>query len=309
MEKVNNLQNAAYRAERSGLIWALGGFTLLSLGDAVIKTMAGAWAPTAVAALRYVLGAAGLGVLLAWREGRAGFAMPRPWLQALRGFGVGTATAGFFSAVFVMPLATATAITFTSPMITALLAALFLGEPARRETWAATLLAFAGVLVVLRPNLAALGPAALLPLLSALGMSMLMIGNRATAGLASPLAQQFFVSIFAAPYLVLVALAGAASGVGRLALSLPDWTVVARCALVAVSATTAHWAIFQGTMRAGAATIAPMTYVQLLIATALGWLLFADAPDLLTLLGAAMIVAAGLWLWHAGRVPEPSATD
>ena len=46
--------------DRSGLVFALCGFALLSLGDAVVKTMAGEWPPTAIAALRYVLGAAGL---------------------------------------------------------------------------------------------------------------------------------------------------------------------------------------------------------------------------------------------------------
>lgn len=118
--------------ERTGLLYALAGFSLLSCGDAVVKSMAGEWAPTAIAALRYVLGAIGLGALLAAREGRPAFAMPLPRVQLLRGFAVALATIGFFTAVFVMPLAAATALTFTSPMLTALLAALVLGEPARR---------------------------------------------------------------------------------------------------------------------------------------------------------------------------------
>lgn len=295
--------------ERAGLAWALSGFALLSCGDAVIKSIHGAWAPTAVAGTRYVLGAVGLGALLLWREGPNGFRMPLPWVQALRGFGVSMATVGFFAAVFVMPLATATSITFTSPMITAVLSALFLGEKARRETWLATLFAFAGVLVVLRPNFAALGLQSLLPLMSAGGMSVLMIGNRASAGRASPLAMQFFVAAWATLFLTIAVIAGEASGMPRLALTVPDWTVVARCGVVAVSASLAHWSIFRGTERAGAATIAPMTYVQLLVATVLGLVLFGDWPDGWTLLGAAMIVASGLWLWRAGRVREVSGTD
>jgi drug/metabolite transporter (DMT)-like permease len=296
-------------SERSGLIWALCGFALLSGGDAVVKTMAGQWAPTAIAATRYVIGLSGLSLLLLIKEGKAGFAMPLPGLQMLRGFGVGISTLGFFSAISFMPLATATSITFTSPMITALLAALFLGEPARRDTWIATVVAFVGVLIVLRPNLAALGLAALLPLVCAAGMSLLMIGNRATAGKASPLASQFFVALFATPLLVIAALVGASTGSARLAITAPDWSLLARCAVVAVSASTAHWAIYQGTVRAGAATIAPMTYVQLLVATALGFVFFGDAPDLVALLGAALIVGSGLWLWHVGRWREPGATD
>lgn len=292
--------HSAHHSERIGLAWALIGFACLSIGDAVVKSIHGAWAPTAIAATRYVLGAAGLGVLLALREGRAGFSMPSPALQLLRGFGVSIATVGFFSAVMVMPLAEATAITFTSPMITALLSALFLGEPARRETVLASIVAFAGTLIVLRPNIAELGLAALLPLMSAVGMSLLMIGNRATAGRASPLASQFFVASIAAPLLLVATWIGGMSGVPQLALGVPDWTILARCALVACSASFAHWAIFKGTAKAGAAAVAPMTYVQLLVATVLGVVFFGDWPDGPTLLGAALIVASGLWLWRSG---------
>jgi drug/metabolite transporter (DMT)-like permease len=288
---------------------ALAGFALLSVGDAVVKTMAGEWPPTAVAALRYALGAVGLAGLLLARQGRIAFTMPHPRVQLLRGAGVAMATVGFFSAIFVMPLASATAITFTSPMLTALLAAVFLGEPARRETWLATLVAFIGVLIVLRPNFAAAGWAALLPLVSAFGMSLLMIGNRFLAGKASPLTMQFLVAGLAAPLLLVAAFAGHMSGATRFAVSLPDWTVVARCALVAISASTAHWLVYLGTTRAGAATVAPMAYVQLLIATVLGWAFFGNQPDALTLLGGAIIVAAGLFLWRAGRMSQPAMTD
>lgn len=287
--------------ERSGLLFALAGFALLSCGDAVVKTMAGQWSPVGIAALRYLLGAIGLGTLLLAREGRAGFVIPAPRVQLLRGCAVAAATIGFFSAIFVMPLAAATAITFTSPMLTALLAALFLREPARRETVVASIVAFVGVLIVLRPNFAAVGWAALLPLLSAAGMSVLMIGNRFVAGKGSALSMQFFVAAIAAPVLVLAAVGFAAGGGERFALTAPDWTVVARCVVVATSASCAHWLIYMGTTRVGAATVAPMTYVQLMIATLAGWLFFNNPPDALTLLGAGIIVAAGLYLWRAGR--------
>ena len=290
------------RTESSGLLLALAGFTILSLGDGVIKTMAGLWPAPAIAALRYALGAIGLCSLLLLREGpRPLRQVPRPKIQLLRGLAVSMATVGFFSAVFVMPLAEATTITFSSPMITGLLAVIFLGEPARRETWIATMIAFAGVLVVLRPNFAALGWAAFLPLLSAVGMSLLVIGNRAVAGAASALAMQAYVAGAAAPILVLAAIAGHLGGWPGLVLSSPDWSVIARCALVACTASAAHWLIFLGTTRAGAASIAPMTYVQLLVATTLGWLWFGEHPDGVTLAGAGVIVGAGIYLWNAGR--------
>jgi drug/metabolite transporter (DMT)-like permease len=140
-------------------------------------------------------------------------------------------------------------------------------------------------------------------------MSILMIGNRASAGKATPLAMQFLVAAAASPLLIAATLIGHGSGIARFALHWPHWSVVARCALVACSATVAHWLIFMGTTKAGAAAIAPMTYVQLVVALVLGWALFGDLPDGLAMLGAAIIIGAGLFLWWSGRVKEPSMTD
>jgi drug/metabolite transporter (DMT)-like permease len=295
--------------ETTGLLYALAGFAVLSCGDAVIKTMAGQWSPVAVAALRFSIAALGLGMLLWRHEGLAGFRLARPGAQLWRGASLAVSTTVFFTSLFVLPLATATAIGFTSPMFTAILAAMLLGEPMRRATWIASLLAFAGVLVVLRPNLAEAGWWAVLPVGSAFMFALLIIGNRRVAGTASALAMQFWVAVFAAPILILAAPLFAATGVERFALGWPDWSVLARCAFVALTATCAHWLVYLGTTRAGAASVAPMMYVQLLVASVIGWAWFGDHPDALTLLGAAIIVAAGLYLWRAGQVREPAESE
>lgn len=291
--------------EQGGLILALVGFALLSCGDAVIKTNAGEWSPLAVAALRFTIGAVALSVLLALKEGRDAFRPQSPWLQAGRGICLAVATMCFFAAIFVMPLAEATALVFLAPIITALLSGPLLKEKVRPATWIASLIAFAGVILVLRPNLSALGPIALLPLGSALSFSLMMLANRAVAGQGSSLSMQVFVAAGAAPVLVICAIIGGVSGAERLAVGWPDWTVIARCAVVAVSASTAHWLVYLGTTRAGAATVAPMTYVQLLVAITLGWLIFNDTPDAMTMAGSAVIIAAGLFLWRRGPERSP----
>lgn len=286
---------------RSGLLYALCGFALLSIGDAIIKSIAGAWPGTAVAALRYTIGALGLGTLLFIKEGRRGFAMPMPKVQLLRGFSVAMATICFFSSIFLMPLAEATAIGFTSPMITAILSAIFLHERTNATKWLAIVIAFGGVLLIMRPNVEELGWAALLPLVAALSMAFVMIGNRKVAGAGTPLLMQFLVASVAVPFIWSAAIIGHFSGVEALEVGMPDWTIIARCCVVAVTATSAHWLIFMGTTRASAADIAPMTYVQLLIAIGLGIILFGDWPDLTSLAGAAIIIASGLLLWRRSR--------
>ena len=296
------------RTARSALTTALAGFAILSVGDAVVKSMAGEWPGTAVSALRYSFGALGLAIVVAVRHGRSGFVLPRPWLQAGRGLAVSVATICFFMAVMALPLADATAIQFTSPILTAILAPLVLKERSPPAVWLATLLAFAGVLVVLRPNLAALGPVALYPLGAALGMSWLMILNRKAAGDAPVMVMQFLLAAIAAPILVAAAAGLDASGGADFQVPPPSVEVVLKCLAVAVLATTGHSLIFAAMLRANAAAVAPMTYVQLLVAAALGWAWFGDSPDATSFLGAALIIAGGLWLLRAQKEPEVAET-
>ena len=295
---------------RAALLFAMGGFALLSSGDVLVKSMAGQWPGPAIAALRYVVGTFGLGMILFLREGRAGFRMQRVGWQAVRGFGIALSATTFFSAVQLMPIAEATAISFTSPMVTALLAAALLSEPMKRETWIASVIAFAGVLIVLRPNFLAIGPAAVLPLFAALGMALLMIGNRAVQGHGTMLGMQVSVAIWATLFLLLITLAGHLSGIAFLHVGMPPWSVVGRSAIIALTGSGAHVMIYLATARAGAATIAPMTYFQLLMAGFFGWMFFHEHPDATAFSGAAIIVAAGLYLWRAGRMTdEPQGTD
>jgi drug/metabolite transporter (DMT)-like permease len=128
-----------------------------------------------------------------------------------------------------------------------------------------------------------------------------MIGNRAVAGAGTPILMQFLVASLAVPFILTAAILGHFSGFPTLHIGMPDWTIVARCAVVAVSASFAHWLIFMATTRASAADIAPMTYVQLLMALALGILVFGDWPDMTSLAGSAIIIASGLLLWRKSR--------
>ena len=211
-------------------------------------------------------------------------------------------------AVMAMPLADATAIQFTSPILTAMLAPLVLRERSPAAVWLATLLAFAGVLLVLRPNLLELGLVALYPLGAAFGMSWLMMLNRKTAGLAPVMVMQFLLALFAAPLLVAAAWLLHVYGGAPFRIDWPSGEVIAKCLLVALLATTGHSLIFAAVLRATAAAVAPMTYVQLIVAAAIGWAWFREVPDATSFVGAALIIAGGLWLWRAQKEPAVAET-
>ena len=95
--------------EGVGLLWALAGFCTLSIGDAVVKGMAGMWSPLAMAATRYCAGTIGLGILLGMREGWPAVRLPRQGMQWVRGVAISSSAVGMFLAVWLMPLAEATA--------------------------------------------------------------------------------------------------------------------------------------------------------------------------------------------------------
>lgn len=285
----------------AGMLYALAGFACLSCGDGLIKSLGSEWPGTAVAALRYTLGALGLGVILLIREGPKGFRMPLPRVQLARGIFVSIATISFFSSIFLMPLATATSIQFIAPLLTAVISALAFGEKLSPSRWVATLLAFVGVMIVLRPSFADLGVTALLPLLAAFGMSGMMIANGRAAGSGSVLLMQFLIAVMAAPILIVAAFIGDASGYPPLAVSWPSWHVILICTTVAVSASFSHMLIYVATVRSSAATVAPMVYVQILVAIGIGVVFYQDYPDLVALAGTGLIIVSGLFLLRQGR--------
>ena len=292
--------------ERAGLLWVLAGFCTLSIGDAIVKGLAGEWPAPAMVLTRYFVGTIALSILLARREGLGALALPRDKLQWLRGVAISFSAIGMFMAVWIMPLAEATTIAFTQPMITAVLAMIFLHERPKPATWIAIALAFAGVVIVLQPNFAVVGWPALLPLMGATGMAVTIIANRAVHGRASVLSMQYYMSVTAMLFLAVVVPLGHFSGLEPFQLNWPHWSVVARCAFIGISASFAQWFIYMGTAKAGAGTVAPMTYGQLLVATLFGAVFFDELPNAMALLGAAIIIGAGLFLWWSNR-PQSGA--
>jgi drug/metabolite transporter (DMT)-like permease len=280
---------------------ALAGFSCLSLGDAVVKSLHGSFPAPAISALRYVFGALGLGIALLIRDGPGGFVCPMPRIQILRAAAVSLSTFCFFIAIFAMPLATATAVQFTTPMITAVISAMYLKERAPRAVWVAIALAFTGVLIVLRPEVSALGISIIFPLLSALGLSLLMIFNRTASGSASLLTLQFLVALFACPILLVATALLHFFGPAAFHINTLNASIILRCAIVAVTGTVSHFLIFMATQRTSAAVIAPMLYVQLLIAVFIGWQFYGDPPDAMTIGGAAFVILGGLYLWRSER--------
>lgn len=285
----------------AGIALAMGAYCCYPMGDAVVKAITASYPGTGISAIRYIISTIALGIASWLHDPRAFRSFPCPAIQIGRGMAMAISTASFFFALGFLPLGEATVILYLNPVLIVILSRLFLGEQVPAVAWVATILAFLGVVIVIRPDVGHVEWVACLPLITAFSMASFVILNRMGAGSGGVLHTQFLISLMAVLFSSLIALGGHLTGIERLHLSLPPARVLIGCAGVAIAATAAHGLLLMATERVPAGRIAPFAYVQLLVAVLLGMLFFDDRPDWITGAGAALIVMAGLMTWQAQR--------
>jgi drug/metabolite transporter (DMT)-like permease len=262
-----------------------------SISDVLAKHLSADLAPVVLAWCRYVLLLALVAPLAVVRPQI--LRTRRPYLQLLRSVGLVGSAVLFLLGLRLLPVAEATAMVFASPLFVTLLATLFLGERLSLPRWLPVALGFAGVLVVVRPGAGVFGMAALFPLLSSLAWACAVVCTRKLSAEDSSATTTFYS-----------ALAGAAA----LTIALPpiDASLAAHApalALMACSWCAAQWLTISAYRAAPATSIAPYAYSQLVWATLLSIAVFAHVPDLMSLSGMGIIVAAGVLAWRNTRRP------
>lgn len=208
----------------------------------------------------------------------------------------------FIAAIRVMPLADALAIVFIAPFIVLLVGKFYLGEDVGPRRVAAALVGFVGVLFVIQPSFSAFGAVALFPLGTAFGFAFYILVTRGLSRQVHPVTLQFYTGLIASvaclPVLAL------AQGTGSVLLD-PVWPEgIAWTWLFGVGffATVSHMMMTYALSLAPSATLAPLQYLELPVATLLGYLVFRDFPNTLTLTGITIIIGAGLYMIHRERV-------
>jgi drug/metabolite transporter (DMT)-like permease len=170
---------------------------------------------------------------------------------------------------------------------------LFLGETVGWRRWSAAFVGLVGVLIVIRPGTSAFESAALLPLLGATSWGAAAVVTRKMSGRDHPLTTLAY-SAFVGFLVLTIAL--------PFTWTTPTGQEVLLGLCVGVLSTAGHWLVILAYRHANASAIAPFSYVQLLWATGLGYLVFASLPDAWTALGAAVIAASGLYTAYRERV-------
>ncbi|SDE48757.1 DMT family transporter [Rhodobacter capsulatus] len=281
---------AKAKATAQGIGLFLLALMLFGLMDVAAKKLAQDYPPAMVVWARFAVNLA-LVTLLFRGKLLTLVRSHQPGLQFLRGcFQMGT-VALFFIAIRYIGLADAAALGALSPVLITLGAALFLGEKLGAGRIIGIVAAFTGALIVLRPGAGVMHPAAILALLAcftyaggALLTRVVRFDSTATSVLWSAMV-----------------------GTGLSSLALPFfWQEVAPIDLPLFLAVGALGAVGQAALivafrKAEAGSIAPFGYSDLIFSGLWGWAFFAQLPDLYTVIGALVIVAAGVYVWSRER--------
>ena len=270
----------------AGALLMLGAMTLLATTDGLAKGLGRRFPVWEVVWARYAFNLLALAPALLrhrpWHE----LWPASPALQLARGASLVTASALYFAALGLMPLADALALTFVAPLTVAVLAPWLLGERVGWRAYAAVAVGFAGTLLVARPGPGVLNAGAPLALAAGASYGLFLIATRRLAG-APPLVALTWTATVGAL---------ATSAVLPFVWQPPGAIDLALMAGLGAGTALAHLLFLRAFASAPATLLAPLTYLEIVGAAAVGYVAFGEFPDALTWLGAAVIVASGVFV-------------
>jgi drug/metabolite transporter (DMT)-like permease len=293
----------------SAVIMVVGAVACFAVADAIVKFLAQRYPVPLLLFARYGLQTV---ATVAWLAPRMGWGLvrtPQPRLQLLRGAMMMGSSLCFLNALRWLPLADATAINYTTPIVVVLLSVWLLSERMTAARWTFVAAGFLGMLLIVRPGAEILHGAALLALGAAGFYALFQILTRMLRG-EDPRVTLLYPAL---------------CGIVLMTLLLPfldygfqmPWTHVLVVVVYGAVATLGHFMFILAFRHAPASALTPFTYAQLVWAVLLGWIAFDHFPDRYTLAGIALIAGSGLLLaWHERRraralvgAPAPTTVD
>ena len=282
-----------------GALFSLAAFALFATHDVFIKLLGGAYTPFQIIFFTTLMSFPLTTLMLMRDEARENLRPHHPWWTALRTLCAVIATVCAFYAFSVLPLAQTYAILFAMPLLITMLAIPILGERVGWRRGLAVLIGLSGVIVVLRPGTTelSLGHAAAMAaaLFSAVaGIIIRKIGRdeRSVVLILYPLLANFLLMALLMP-----------SGYQPMPL-----LHLAYAALISILGFVAGLMLIAAYRAAEAAIVAPMQYSQIVWATLFGSLFFGERVDMATLMGAAIIIASGLYIVFRENAGGTSST-
>jgi drug/metabolite transporter (DMT)-like permease len=271
-----------------GIVLMLGAIFLFSTMDAMAKGLMARYEPLQVVWARYAGMMAVVALILAPRLGPL-LRTRHLGLQLLRSAFLFAATFSFFTAISHMEIAAATAVMQVHPVILTLGAALLLREPLGPRRIFGIAAALAGALIVIRPGADVFTWAAMLPLLAGVFYASYALTTR-FLGRDEPILTSFLYTAIIGTI--------AASVLTVPVWQTPDLPDAGLFVLLGAIGAAGQFLLIRSLTLAEAGAVAPFGYAGVVFATLWGYLTFDEVPDLWTMLGALVIVGAGVYVWH-----------
>ncbi|MCP4326976.1 MAG: DMT family transporter [Alphaproteobacteria bacterium] len=286
----------------AGALWMLLAALGFALMSGIIRHVSAQLDPFVIVFFRNLFG---LMFMMPWllRSGLSGLRTGRLRLHLLRAvMGLGGMLCWFW-ALSNMPMAEAVALNFTAPLFTTVLAIPLLGEVVHLRRWTATIVGFLGVLVILRPGMAAISEPAIVVLMASVFMAGAGILIKTLSRTEGDGAMVTYVVLFLTPMSLVPAL---------FVWTMPSWTTLLWLAAIGGLATLAHQCLTRSFRAADASAIMPFDYARLPFVAAIGYVAFDQSVDVWTWVGGGIIAAAGLYIAHReivlGRDPTAPLT-
>lgn len=277
-------------AVRSGILFMLLGMLMFSLNDTMGKWLVSTYSVSQLMMIRSLAALVVLIPFFVMRGWRSLLVVDRPWLQGLRSLLFAVDASAFYFAVAYMPLADAITYWLAAPIYVAAAAPFLLGEHVGWRRWTAILIGFAGVVIALQPSSESFSLPALIALAGSTAYAVALILGRTLR--ATPDTTLIFWQLSGA---LIFSLAGV--GVNPAGWAPMDMQGLACLSLLGIVAMLAHILVTRSLKLADAATVVPLQYTLLFWAVVFGWIFFGDTPRLPVILGAALIVASGLFIF------------
>jgi drug/metabolite transporter (DMT)-like permease len=276
---------------------------LLPGQDTIAKYISDTVSPGQISWARFLLQSLFTLPFLLYFQGARGLIPKRLWLNVLRGALIATSSTLFFIAIKFMPMADALAIFFIEPFILTILSAVIDKEHVGMRRRIAVVAGFIGVLIVVQPSWAVFGPVSLIPALGGTIFAVYALLNRRASAVDTPLTMQFTAGATALLILTLFLALGSLVGIPDMAPSALDAREIGFLLAMGVFGTSGHLLFVHAARLAPSSLIAPMQYVEIVMAALFGYFVFGDFPDFWKWVGIAIIVASGAYVfWRESRV-------
>ena len=292
----------------------LGFCAIAPFGDAVAKILGTSVPLAQVVLIRFAVQTLILFPLV-WGTGRIwrmhgrvlGLTLVRTVLHII---GIGA----MFTALQYLPLADAVAIVFVMPFFMLVLGKYVLKEEVGSRRLVACVIGFIGTLFVVQPSFVDVGWPALLPVFVAANFSVFMLVTRQIAKVTDPIGSQAVSGALAVAIMVPVIWFGSGKGLDPLNMIQPNAEQWGLLIAIGILGTSAHLLMCWSLRYAPSATLAPMQYLEIPVATLLGFVFFKDLPNQLASLGILITMASGLYIIFreqatarrlAGKGPQP----